>query len=74
LKILILFFCHLKSIRILKKIGYKNDLQTKLEHLKKLVKKIAILIYPPFGNFRKKNCSTNSENTAKKLFFEVYHF
>jgi hypothetical protein len=35
-----------------------NDLQTKLEHLKKWVKKIAILINPPFGNLRKKNCST----------------
>jgi hypothetical protein len=29
-----------------------NDLQTKLEQLKKLVKKIAILIYPPLGIFR----------------------
>jgi hypothetical protein len=31
-----------------------NALYRKLEHLKKLVKKIAILIYPPFGIFRKK--------------------
>jgi hypothetical protein len=38
LKILILFFCHLKSIRI-KKILVINDQQTKLEHLKNLVKK-----------------------------------
>jgi hypothetical protein len=31
-----------------------NDLQTKLGHLKKWVKKIAILIHPPFGIFKEK--------------------
>jgi hypothetical protein len=38
LKILILIFCNLKSIRIKKKLDI-HDLQTKLWHLKKLVKK-----------------------------------
>jgi hypothetical protein len=45
-----------------------------MEHLKKKVKKIAILLYPPFGIFRNKNCSTKVVflvgKYCKKMFFE----
>jgi hypothetical protein len=49
LKILILVSAIKNLSELQKKFGH--NLQSKLEHLKKLVKKIAILIYPPFGIF-----------------------
>jgi hypothetical protein len=62
-------------IRIKKKLEI-IDLQTKLEHLKKLVKNIAILIYPPFGTFRKKNFSAKVvfliKKYSKKVFLKNY--
>jgi hypothetical protein len=76
-EILILFFGYLKSTSIKKK--DINDLQTKLEYLEKLVKKIAILINPPFKIFRKKklfliSCIFSQKIQQKSFFRRIIIF
>jgi predicted Rdx family selenoprotein len=55
-------FYNKKSMKVKKKFGRIHN-QKKLKHLKKFVKKIAILIYPPF--LEKKV----DQKTHQKLFF-----
>jgi hypothetical protein len=55
------------------------NLQTKLKHIKKMGKKIAILIYPPLGIFRKKklihkSCIFSQKIQQKSFFLKNYLF
>jgi hypothetical protein len=64
-------FRPLKSIRVKKKNGHKSYKQNK-SISKKLCKKIAILIYPPFRVFRKKNCPTKVVFLVRKYTKKVF--